>query len=342
MEKKIRDVVYGFVTLDEQEQTVIDHPVFQRLRRIKQLSLTDMLYPGASHTRFEHSIGVMQMASDMFDSIVSKEENRRILKENWSIDLESIGIYRKIVRLAALLHDVGHAPFSHSGEAVMPLAAESDSAKKYKHEYYSITIIKEFFRPIIEKHPMISTEDITALLDDKSVRLKAAALLWKDLISGQMDADRADYLLRDSIHLGVSYGLYDRERLVSSMTLAQNEETQAPVIAIAEKGWHLAESLIIARYQMFSQVYFHRVRRIYDYHIRCAIKEILRHTEGSDAYPKPSDIDKYITFDDWKIQAALKDGLGGKHGDIVLNRRHYKRVDSFGDSNDLERFMQLA
>lgn len=345
--KKVRDVVYGFVTLDEQEQAIIDHPVFQRLRRIKQLSLTDMLYPGANHTRFEHSIGVMQMASDMFDSIVNKDENKQILEDQLAINPTLFPIYRKIVRLAALLHDVGHAPFSHSGEELMPLVSGSDSGQRYKHEDYSITIIKEVFRPLIENHPMenlpmISADEITALLDDKSVRQKAATLLWKNLISGQLDADRADYLLRDSKHLGVSYGLYDRDRLVNSMTLAQNEETQSPVIAIQEKGWHLAESLVIARYQMFSQVYFHRVRRIYDHHICCAAKEILQHAGYAGVYPTPNRVYDYIAFDDWKIHVALKDGHGGKHGDIIMNRQHYKRVREIDDREKVEQIQSLA
>lgn len=355
--KKIRDIVYGFVTLDEQEQSIIDHPAFQRLRRIKQLSLTDMLYPGANHTRFEHSIGVMQMASDMFDSIVSKDENKRALEEQLAIDSTSIPIYKKIVRLAALLHDVGHAPFSHSGEEIMPLLPKDHVGqyeglsydpdkpeKRYKHEEYSITIIKKAFQPLIEKHPQISAEDVTALLGDASVKRKAATLLWKDLISGQLDADRADYLLRDSKHLGVSYGLYDRDRLVNSMTLAQNEETQAPVIAIQEKGWHLAESLIIARYQMFSQVYFHRVRRIYDHHICCASKEALRQLGFCGVYPEPSEIEieKYIELDDWKINSMLREGLAGRHGDIIMKRQHYKCVHAIDNSEQVEQIQTLA
>ena len=152
-------------------------------------------------------------------------------------------------------------------------------------------------------------------------------MLWKGLISGQIDADRADYLLRDSKHLGVSYGLYDRDRLVNSMTLAQSEEAGAPVIAIQEKGWHLAESLVIARYQMFSQVYFHRVRRIYDHHICCAAKSILKELGFNGVYPSPSEINEYLKFDDWKINGALSNGLGGKHGSIVLNRKHYRCVE---------------
>ncbi len=333
--KKIRDPIYGFIYLDEQECAIIDHPVFQRLRRIKQLSLTDMVYPGASHTRFEHSIGVMQMATDMFDTIVAKK--KQFLEKELSLFDVGLQTYRKIIRLAALLHDIGHAPFSHSGEDLMPLLPPThskyiaDKEKRFEHEEYSITIIKAVFKQLIEEHRVnenyrVKVDDVTALLGDTTVKLKASSLLWKELISGQLDADRADYLLRDSIHLGVSYGIYDRNRLVSCMTIGKTE-TAAPVLAIEEGGWHIAESLVIARYQMFSQVYFHKVRRIYDYHIACATKEILKYYEIKDGcYPSPFNIDEYLKFDDWLIYAALKEGLGGEHGEIILNRKHYKCI----------------
>lgn len=312
--KKIRDLVYGFISLDEQECAIIDHPVFQRLRRIKQLSLTDMVYPGANHTRFEHSIGVMQMATDMFDSIVEKKKD--FLERELLLNENGIKIYRKIIRIAALLHDIGHTPFSHSGEDLMPLLPKTHSKyvegqqKRYEHEEYSIEIIKQVFKSIIEGHPVndnyrITVEDVTALLGDTTVKLKASSLLWKELVSGQIDADRADYLLRDSMHLGVSYGIYDRNRLVSCMTIGKTE-TDAPVLAIDEKGWYIAESLVLARYQMFSQVYFHKVRRIYDYHIYRATKEILGKMDVKDAcYPPPDRIQDYIKFDDWTIYSAL-------------------------------------
>lgn len=208
--KIVRDLVYGFITLDEQEYEIIDHPMFQRLRRIKQLSLTDMVYPGANHTRFEHSLGVMQMATDMYDSIVAKRKG--FLEKELGLDESGIRLYRKIIRLAALLHDVGHAPFSHSGEDLMPLLPRGHSKyvegkeKRYEHEEYSIEAIKQVFKDKIENHRVndnyrITVEDVTALLGDNTVKPKASSLLWKELISGQIDADRADYLLRDWFYI---------------------------------------------------------------------------------------------------------------------------------------------
>lgn len=332
---KVRDPIYGFVKLDAQEMDIVNSEYYQRLRRIKQLSLTDMVYPGATHTRFEHSLGVVQMASDMFDSIVEKPANLHRLK----LDQKSLPRIRKIIRLAALLHDVGHAPFSHAGEGSMPFLLKSDvryeegKNKRYEHEDYSIAAIKFIFRDYIEKHPIgesfgIKAEDVTGLLGDKTVPPTRTSLIWGSLISGQLDADRADYLLRDSLHLGVDYGTYDRNRLVNCITLGQSSEGSDCVLAIEKGGWHVAESLVIARYQMFSQVYFHPVRRAFDYHIECATKEVLKNLKFKDGlFPTPTsenNMKRYLKLDDWTMQGAFKSGKGGEHGRIILARIPYK------------------
>lgn len=334
---EIRDAVYGFVLLDEQEWEIINHPTYQRLRRIKQLSLTDMVYPGATHTRFEHSIGVMQMATDFYDSIMNKPRARSLLEERYHFNEAGIQRYRKIVRLAALLHDIGHSPFSHAGEELMPIKDRGlDGApdKRYKHEEYSVAIIKEQFRDLIEKHPIsssnynISAEEVTALLGDNT-KINALLLLFKELISGQLDADRADYLLRDSIHIGVNYGVYDKNRLINCIDIGQIHESEDLVLAVQEGGWHIAESLVLARYQMFSQVYFHKTRRAYDYHITGAVKNILLALDKNSGgcYPTPAQLNKYIEFDDWMMHGLLKNGAGGEHGQLVLDRKHYRKVD---------------
>lgn len=331
---EIRDVVYGFVQLlDDQELEIINHPFFQRLRRIKQLALTDMVYPGASHTRFEHSLGVMQMATELFDSITQKQEAKNILYHDLRINEDGLKRAKKIVRLAALLHDVGHPPFSHAGESTMP-STPGNPGVKYTHENYSIAIIKKYFSSIIEDSPNygISTEEVTALLGDTSAK-PTKNLIWKDLISGQLDADRSDYLLRDSIHLGVSYGLYDKDRLINSITIGKDSEMDgSPRIAIEYGGWHTAESLIIARYQMFSQVYYHKTRRIFDYHLGKAVKSVLENMGlPNGTYPAPDKLDDYLDYDDWKMCGAIKAGLGGEHGKIILSRTPYHSIKESDD-----------
>ncbi len=331
---KVRDPVYGFVKLDAQEMEIVNSPYFQRLRRIKQLSLTDMVYPGANHTRFEHSLGVVQMASDMFDNIVSKEANCKRL----GVGTEALKRIRKIIRLAALLHDMGHAPFSHAGEDTMPFLPaghvryEEGGKKRYEHEDYSIAAIKYVFKEYIEDHHLgealgIKTEDIIGLLGDKNVKPTRTSLIWGGIISGQLDADRADYLLRDSLHLGVNYGNYDRNRLVNCITLGESEEESDCLLAIEEGGWHVAESLVIARYQMFSQVYFHPVRRAFDYHVTGATKEVLKslgYEKGLFPEPLEGSIKEYLNLDDWVMYGAFKNGQGREHGRRILERKPYK------------------
>ena len=332
---RVRDIIHGFVYLDDQERDIINHPIFQRLRRIKQLSLTDMVYPGAVHTRFEHSLGVMQMASDMFESIVRNPDNYGRLQSNGYIES---GIKRqlKIIRLAALLHDVGHGPFSHSSEELMPLLPKTharyspDIERRFDHEDYSRKLIKTAFKELIEDHDInsnygIRCEDVTALLDDEAIT-PGKNLFWKALISGQVDADRCDYLLRDSRHLGVAYGLYDDKMLVNSLVLVEDQSGNL-IVAVGGKGAYVAESLVIARYQMFTQVYFHKVRRIYDHHLTGAIRKVLK-TSGRDdgCYPSPENLDDYVKLDDWTIQNSFKDGKGGEHGDRILRRDHYRCI----------------
>jgi HD superfamily phosphohydrolase len=250
----------------------------------------------------------------------------------------------------------------NAGETLMPLLPK-DQSKRHEHEEYSIVAIKEIFRPIIEDHPVcvnfsIKAEEVAALLGDSTllvnstVKTKRVLFLWRQLISGQLDADRADYLLRDSLHLGVAYGLYDRSRLVACMALGKikNAETNANelTLAVENKAWHVAESLVLARYQMFSQVYWHKVRRIYDYHITQAIKDILgeecQEKGEQGCYPPPERIEDYLSFDDWTVYAALKNGQGGKHGQIILSRLHYKciyeteLIPTEKDAAEMERF----
>lgn len=117
---EIRDPVHGFIRLNRLEWDVINQPVFQRLRRIRQLAWTDMVYPGATHSRFEHSLGVMHVASRLFDALERRSKDI-LCSGDYGYGDDSLGRQRRIIRLAALLHDLGHGPFSHAAEELLPL-----------------------------------------------------------------------------------------------------------------------------------------------------------------------------------------------------------------------------
>lgn len=336
---EIRCPVHGFIPFDDWERQIINHPAFQRLRRIRQLAWTDYIYPGAMHTRFEHSLGVMHAATRLFDAIV--KNSFELLKREYqysSLADEQLRRTRTIVRLTALLHDTGHSPFSHAGEEVFPIDPKSLAKKPYKHEAYSAAVIRSVLKDAIENHhlnssgPRIAADEIATFLEGTSSSIGNLAF-WRQLIDGQLDADRMDYLLRDSLHIGVDYGRYDWRRLLNTIQViemppASGEPRLDLRIGVSEGGFHAAEQLVLARYYMFTQVYFHKTRVAYDHHIKEALKEILGGT-----FPPPipkeagkSGIQDYLEWDDWRVLGELAKGNGGEHGKRLLERNHYREV----------------
>jgi HD superfamily phosphohydrolase len=203
---EIRCPVHGFILLNDWERQIIAEPAFQRLRRIRQLAWTDQIYPGAMHNRFEHSLGVMQTATLLFDAIV--RNSKQVLADELGYSEPGFGRNRQMVRLAALLHDVGHSPFSHASEELFP---DDDLGGKYMHEQYSAAVVRGPLRAAIEDHALntgnfgFTADDIGALLEGSAAAKQG--LFWRDLITGQMDADRMDYLLRDS-HISAAPSIF--------------------------------------------------------------------------------------------------------------------------------------
>lgn len=259
---RVRCPIHGFIKYSPNERLIIDSPYFRRLRHIRQLGLTEYAYPGANHSRFEHSLGVMAMASAMFDSLAAKkgETMEQELKQVPWFAENTLAKARQVVRLAALLHDTGHPPFSHGAEHMWSPGG---------HEEWSIKVVKdpEFLGKLIDATWVDGmAEQVANLLvsDESKGDLPPQSMFLKDIISGHIDADRTDYLLRDSHHCGVEYGRFDHRRLIECLTLRQLSGGGVE-IAIEADGIHMVEALIMARFQMNAQVYFHRIRRIYDH-----------------------------------------------------------------------------
>lgn len=319
---EFRDPIHGFIELNPWEREIINQPAFQRLRRIKQLAWTDMVYPGATHTRFEHSLGVMHVATRLFDALRARHEAE--LKER---GYESLDRQRQLVRLAALLHDVGHAPFSHAAEEIMPLRRAG--GQPYTHEEYSSAIVEHTLRDVIEGHDFNKRNHALKVQDIKDFFLEAptpGALLLREIVSGQMDADRMDYMLRDSHHAGVSYGNFDLNRIIATVGFVKRPDSDELSLGIVNDGVHAAEGLLIARFMLFTQVYFHKTRVIYDFHLVEAMKEMLAGYGGS--LPAPEDeksVGEYLKWDDWRVCGELP-RLRSDHSNALLNRQHYRLV----------------
>lgn len=220
--KILNDPVYGFIHIpDTIIFEVIEHPFFQRLRRIQQLGLTHYVYPGALHTRFHHAIGAMHLMSQALENIKNKGHN---ISEEEYIN----------ACLAILLHDIGHGPFSHALEHVLlqHLSHEriSDAIIEYFNNYYNGSLQK-------------------ALL---MFRGKYPRKFFNQLISGQLDVDRLDYLTRDSFFTGVNEGVIGTDRILKMMNVCGDN------LVIEEKGIHSVERFLVSRQLMYWQVYFHK------------------------------------------------------------------------------------
>lgn len=320
---EFRCPVHGFVTLNDWEREIISHPAFQRLRRIRQLAWTDQVYPGAMHTRFEHSLGVMHVATTMYDGIVNS--SRDILEKELHFDQTGLERDRVLVRLTALLHDVGHSPFSHAAEELFPEVP--GEGRRYEHEEYSAAVIRERLRDVIENHPLndnlhLKADEIANLLEGSTEAKRS--IYWRDIITGQTDADRIDYLLRDSLHAGVQYGRFDWHRLMSCLAFVSTDSDRGYRLGVTEGGLHAAESLILARYFMFTQVYFHKTRVAFDHHLHQALAAIL--PESSFPPPVGAELDEFLRWDDWRLLGELSREAGGEHGRRLCNREHFREV----------------
>jgi HD superfamily phosphohydrolase len=323
---EIRCPIYGFVPLDEWEHDIISTPEFQRLRRIRQLAWTDYVYPGAMHTRFEHTLGVAHLAGMLFDQLTQQHSvSRRIIVDHFGGNEDQLKRYRTLVRLFALLHDVGHSPFSHAGEELFPMK-EGGSGERYQHEEYSAAIVANKLRSVINDHPRnaygIRAGEIAALILGSAEA--GPGLFWRPLISGQLDADRMDYLLRDSYHTGVQYGRYDWHRIINTVTVAPPDEDRAPRVGVTEGGWNAAEGLIIARYMMFNQIYYHKTRVILDFHLQHALTKLL--PQGHFPLPTDSGLQEYLAWDDWRVLGALAAGEGADHGRRLRERDLFREI----------------
>lgn len=323
-----RDPIHGFIKVYDVERDIINSIPFQRLRCIHQLGLTHYIYHGAEHTRFGHSLGVMNFASKIFDSIYDRYGDVIREKLDWGND--DFRINREKLRIAALLHDIGHSPFSHASEDLFP---KSKGGKKQDHTVYSERIVAETrIKAIIDAHTKstgVSSGSVINILNKKT--LGNTDNFLKQIYDGELDADRMDYLIRDSLFAGVEYGRFDFDRIIETLGVFEKDDGSLS-LGIEERGKHAAEGLILARYFMFLQVYFHNIRRIYDIHLLNLIKEILHAEIKADTYP--SEIDAYLTWDDIKILNYAKVDSSKKTSENVnriINRQHFIMLDETSD-----------
>lgn len=282
--------------------------------------MTYLAYPGAMHSRFEHSLGVMHMATRAFDSIVSKE--RQLVIEEFQQYPEfaddALARARQLVRLLGLLHDSGHPAFSHAAEATVPTG---------EHESVSAYAVRDVLGKTLDSVYFAGISDLLA----KMISETEGVPVLRQCVAGELDMDRADYLLRDSLHCGVSYGLFDSERLIESLTAIVDPDIRQLHLAIERGGEHPFEAMILARYQMTTQVYLHKIRRIYDYYLTKYMQ-----SWGLEHHRTFEDV---LRYDDILVLASMRDDAKANEprsswARRLIDRNHHKVVYETGDNAD--------
>ena len=225
----IIDPIHGFIHVHNHELSIINNSIFQRLRRIRQLSSVHLTYPGANHTRFEHSLGVMHIANQAGRALYEKEFYKLD-------DIETL-------RLASLLHDVGHGPFSHIFEEIILF-------KKRSHEDLTKEIILKS-----EIGDILSTNGFDKKFIAKLAVGESKYQYMNEIISGVLSADMMDYLLRDGYYTGAEHAKIDHKRIIQSLAVHKNK------LALERSALYSFESMMHSRYQMFKTVYLHKTVR---------------------------------------------------------------------------------
>ena len=310
--KKIYDPIHRFITVDELESRLIDSSPFQRLRFIHQLGTAFFVYPGARHKRFEHSLGTMEVASRIFDRITS-----------FDIDMggPDYAYWRRILRMAALCHDLGHLPFSHCAERAL--------LGKEGHEGWTLRIIEsEELAPIWQELGPNAKEDIAKLAVGEKKYGKPFTP-WEKVVSQIITddffgADRIDYLLRDATCSGLAYGSFDYHQLIEMLRiLPWNGST----MGIEENGIDSCESLLLARHFMHRRIYQYATVKAYSFHLSRFMKTVY----GNGTLTK--NLDTYLSFSDNEVLAeiarAARDSSHPAHKDaasLMMQRPRQKAI----------------
>ena len=346
---EIRDPIHGYLRFNSGESAVIDSSAYQRLRNIKQLGFMELSFPGATHTRYLHSLGVCHLAGQVFDQLFqdypfSSGSRRQQL--------------RQCTRLAALLHDVGHGPLSHTTEEVMPILSElkvpvyqkrefkSDESFQLRgranHEDYTIKfitdspltlVLKEAFPDLLPLH--------VACLIDKSLICPDDFFqegdtdfrcILSQIVSSELDVDRMDYLERDAYFCGTSYGRVELSWLISNLTYQLKEGIL--YLALNRRALYTFDDFLLARHHMHLMVYFHHKSIIFE-------EMLLRYLQSDDCeFFLPADIEEYIHYTDFALFQHLSQSENA-WARRVAERRPFKMLFEFHSTEENERVEKM-
>lgn len=280
--KVVLDPVHGYIELDDLVQDLLSTPQMQRLRRIKQLGFSNLVYPGANHSRFEHSLGTMHLASTLTRGLNSIEEDKKTE-----------------IKVAALLHDIGHGPFSHVTENVI------DKYTRRRHDDVKEILGKVEIREVLSKYGISPGNLVKHIKGETSLG---------QILSSEIDVDRMDYLVRDARYTGVAFGVVDYNRLIKQMNFYEDR------LVVDYGGLKAAESLLVSRFWMNTSVYYHHVTRISEVMCSRAVEYMIENNE--------LDPFKLRQMDDIDLIASMRNAAGyaGELSRLLDARKLYKRA----------------
>ena len=340
---ELRDPIHGTIKISKPEANVIDSPQFQRLRAIKQLGFSEFSFPGATHNRYIHSIGVSHLASLIFDQIFK------------DFDFENSDEFyrlRQCTRLAAMLHDIGHGPLSHTTEEVMPQFKEFkpesyiklkndqkiNTDRRADHEDFTIKFILDspLTKVLKDNFANISPIHIACLID-KTLKCPDDFFIAKGLdfrpvlsqiVSSELDADRMDYLERDAYFCGTNYGRIETNWLIGNQTYHQVGDKL--FLALNRRALYAFDDFLLSRHHMHLMVYFHHKSIIYE-------EMLMRYLSSKDCtFRLPADINEYINFNDYSLHEHLQKSPN-PWAQKISTKQPYKVLFELHSSQETER-----
>jgi HD superfamily phosphohydrolase len=322
---EVRDPIHGGIEVSSDELAVLDNPFVQRLRNIRQTGFSHLPFPGATHSRYAHCLGAMHLSGQAFD-----RSFRRISTST----IERRVVWRSLVRVAALCHDLGHAPFSHCSEFAMPPLSRlgvgwyppGGVARAATHEDYTVAILEHTaLADVIARRFPFTARHVAALIsgdvlpaDDLFVDggLDHRRIL-SQIISSELDVDRLDYLVRDSYFTGARYGQVDTGWILSNLDAHTSEGHVG--LALDASAIYAFDDYMIARHHMFLMVYFHHKSVIFE-------EMLKRHVASPECgWSLPADLGAYLHVDDISLEHHLRSAETSWARRIV-ERRPYRRV----------------
>jgi HD superfamily phosphohydrolase len=331
---RVRDPIHGTIPVGDDEKAIVDSPFYQRLRQIKQLGFGDLAFPGATHTRHAHSMGAMHVGSRLFDAVASRA----------GLSAEAQLRFRTAVRLAMLCHDLGHMPLSHVSESIAPAAATLHLPSwvgavegRATHEHFPAKILldsslSELIRRTFSRFqisPQLLVALITGAEAPAGLGFVEKGLDWtpllRALVSGELDADRMDYLLRDSFYTGVNYGRYDLDWIIQNLSPAEKDGKAH--LALSRSAVFAFEDFLLSRYHMFVSVYYHQTTVNFDYMLR------RYYEETSGEFEIPSDPEQFLTCDDVALQYALRHSQN-PWAKRIVTRQGYRLLAQFTERDE--------